>query len=131
MTNACLFAAIKLLARREYSCLALRRKLIEKKFSEEEIESAVQVCVEKKYVDDERFTAAYIRTKLRAKPVGPLYLLQYLHAQGISDEVFWRVWKGLEIDEGELVESAKKRYSKKYTDPLKLQQFLYSKGLKF
>ena len=136
MKENCLNYALKILARRECSEQMLKSKLIQKEYPTKEVEDTLSLCREKGYVNNKRFTASYIRSTLRTRHVGPFKLLQYLASKGISQELFWQVWKELNIDERDIAEKALEKklrtlsYKDEYEKQVKLQKCLGSKGFR-
>ncbi len=80
--------ALRLLSGRDHSIYELRLKL-QKKFSSypEEMEGVIQECIEKKYLDDERFAQEWIRFREEGSPRGTFLLKQELRKKGVSPEV--------------------------------------------
>jgi regulatory protein len=75
----------RLVARRYYSEKELRDKL--NQFSEEEIEEAISWAKEQRFIDDERFSRAFIHDALLFKPQGRRLILVSLSKKGIDDSL--------------------------------------------
>ena len=77
-------AALRILNYRFNSEAELRRKLRAKKFEKDEIDTAIARLHKEKWLDDERFAGAFVRTRVN-KRVGKLRIRRELHAAGVSD----------------------------------------------
>lgn len=78
-------AALRLLQYRFNSEAELRRKLRAKKFEAADIDEAIRRLHEEKWLDDERFAGAFVRTKAN-KRLGKRRILRELEAVGVSGE---------------------------------------------
>ena len=76
--------ALRLLTRREHSIVELRKKLMEKTDHPELIPEIIQELIQKKYLDDERFTESYSRM-LANKGYGLLRIKRALKEKGITE----------------------------------------------
>lgn len=88
MTDAerCYVAALRILGYRFNSETELRRKLARKKFEKEIIDATLVRLRAGKWLDDERFAGAYVRTRSR-KRIGAKRIALELRAAGVDDEV--------------------------------------------
>ena len=77
-------AALRILNYRFNSEAELRRKLRAKKFEKDDIEAAVARLHKEKWLDDERFAGAFVRTRAN-KRVGKLRIRRELQAAGVSE----------------------------------------------
>ena len=77
---------LKLLARREHTCVELQRKLKIKNFDDHQIEVVLKELMETKLQSDERFAEAYIRMRSN-KGFGPIRIQMELHQRGIHEDV--------------------------------------------
>jgi regulatory protein len=84
--DRCYTAALRILNYRFNSAAELRRKLAAKEFDEETIEATVARLRDEKWIDDERFAEAFVRTRMR-KRIGPLRIRRELMAAGVDDEI--------------------------------------------
>lgn len=89
--------AMHLLEAREYSSLTLSDKLQKDGYPDAVIEKVLVKFVEYRYLDDERFTKAFLRTYSRTKSMNELKRL--LHTKGISDECLERALAELQSDD--------------------------------
>ncbi len=88
--------ALAMLARRDYSRAGLRAKLLGKQYARDEVEDAVQQCVDWGYVDDRRYGRSRAEARLQRRPCGRADVLRDLRRQGltatmseaVADEVF-------------------------------------------
>lgn len=78
-------AALRILNYRFNSEGELRRKLRAKKFDAEAIDLAIQRLHKEKWLDDQRFAGAFVRTKA-SKRLGRRRILRELEAIGVSGE---------------------------------------------
>jgi regulatory protein len=76
-------AALRILNYRFNSEAELRRKLRGKKFEKDDIDAAIARLHREKWLDDERFAGAFVRTRAN-KRVGKLRIRRELHAAGVS-----------------------------------------------
>jgi regulatory protein len=81
----CYLAAMRILAYRFNSTSELRRKLLAKRFEEEVIDATMKRLGEEKWLDDERFAEAFVRTRAN-KRVGKLRILRELRAAGVESD---------------------------------------------
>ena len=79
----CYLAAMRILAHRFNSEVELRRKLQGKKFEAVDIDTTVARLRDEKWLDDERFAGAFVRTRSN-KRVGKLRILRELKAVGVE-----------------------------------------------
>ena len=124
--------SLDILSRREHSTLELKTKL--KKFNPapEDLRDVVARLKESKFLDDERFAAAYIRSKAESG-YGPNYISQYLAKKGIPSDKYDMY--SLEIDwEGKcLTQFNKKRRNKEtnFKEKEKILRFLAYRGFSY
>ena len=76
-------SALRILQYRFNSEHELRRKLAAKKFDDAEIDEAIERLRDEKWIDDERFAGAYVRTRA-AKRLGPARIKRELSAAGVD-----------------------------------------------
>lgn len=81
-----LSAALAYLAKREYSELELRRKLLGRGADEAVVATALNALKEKHYLDDARYAAAYVRDRREFRPCGVAVLKRELTAKGVAME---------------------------------------------
>jgi regulatory protein len=82
--KGCLGKALQLLERRDHSCLELSRKLKQRGYSADVIDTAIAACAEMNYLDDRRFCQGYTR-QLRRRGYGRMRIVQKLKERGIAD----------------------------------------------
>ena len=87
--NDCYLAALRILKYRFNSTAELRRKLRAKKFDRQTIESTLERLRTEKWLDDERFAAAYARTRA-LKSKGGLRIRHELMRAGVDDATISR-----------------------------------------
>lgn len=79
----CLNSALRLLARRDHSCLELSRKLQQRGFDKDQIQPTIDKCLLFNYLDDEKFAQLYT-LQLQRRGYGPRRIRQMLSAKGIA-----------------------------------------------
>ena len=79
--------AARSLARCEQCRASLERKLLQKEFDENTIKQALDFLESKKYLDDARYAASWIRSHCTYKPRGSIRLIRDLCAHGVSREI--------------------------------------------
>jgi len=85
----CYAAAMRILSYRFNSEGELRRKLEMKEFGRELIEATIDRLRDEKWLDDDRFAAAYVRTRVR-KGIGLLRVKRELIAAGVESDTIAR-----------------------------------------
>jgi regulatory protein len=86
----CYIAAMRILGYRFNSEGELRRKLQAKKFERSVIDPTIERLRGEKWIDDERFAGAFVRTRM-LKQVAKSRLQRELRGLGVSDEITNRV----------------------------------------
>jgi regulatory protein len=79
--------ALKLLARRELSVEGLRARLLDRNFSADDVQRAIDMLLENRSLDDGRVARAYARTAVTVKGRGRLRVQRELAAMGIARDV--------------------------------------------
>jgi len=79
--------ALNLLSARPYSTSALYRKLIQKKYSAADAESAIRRLVDNGLLDDAKYAEQYARSKILTTGTSRRRLQQDLYRKGIKGEV--------------------------------------------
>jgi len=82
--DPCYIAALRILNYRFNSEAELRRKLRAKKFEKEVIDAAVARLHREKWLDDDRFAGAFVRTRANRR-IGKRRIVRELQAAGVSD----------------------------------------------
>lgn len=80
-------SAISLLNYRMRSTAELRKRLAEKGYTADTIESVVQKLAEKKFLDDEVFAKAFINDKINSRLLGPVALHRELIPHKLDSEL--------------------------------------------
>jgi regulatory protein len=81
----CYTAALRILKYRFNSEVELRRKLQSKRFEKDDIDATMERLRNEKWLDDDRFAAAFVRT-LSNKLVGTQRIRRELRAAGVNSE---------------------------------------------
>jgi regulatory protein len=79
--------ALKLLARRELSVEGLRARLLDRNFSADDVQRAIDLLLENRSLDDGRVARAYARTAVTVKGRGRLRVQRELAEMGIAKDV--------------------------------------------
>src|ERR1043165_3146918 len=85
----CYVAALRILGYRFNSEAELRRKLRAKQFDDATIAETIERLREEKWLDDERFAPAYVRTRV-LKGIGRLRIRRELMGLGVGEDVAGR-----------------------------------------
>ncbi|MGH9423717.1 MAG: regulatory protein RecX [Thermoanaerobaculia bacterium] len=85
-TDRCYLSALRILNVRFNSEAELRRKLAAKQFDRDVIDGTLDRLRREKWLDDERFAAAFVRMRVR-KGTGRIRIRRELTAAGVSDEI--------------------------------------------
>ncbi len=80
--SAAVAQAVRLLSGREHSQFELRQKLTKKAYAPELIEAVLEDLHSRDYQSDNRFTAAFVRSRV-TRSQGPLKILAQLSQRGI------------------------------------------------
>ena len=83
--DPCYLAALRILKYRFNSEAELRRKLRAKQFEKEAIDAAIVRLHNEKWLDDQRFAGAFVRTKANRRH-GSRRILRELQQAGVSNE---------------------------------------------
>ena len=83
--DLCYLAAVRILKYRFNSETELRRKLRAKKFEKASIDVTIARLHEEKWLDDDRFAGAFVRTRAN-RHIGRARILRELHAAGVGSE---------------------------------------------
>lgn len=89
----CYVSALRILNYRFNSVVELRRKLRHKDFAAEVIDATLERLRTEKWLDDDRFAAAFVRTR-QNKRIGPRRIARELNAAGIEENVVKRAIEG-------------------------------------
>ena len=124
--------ALSWLARREYGCQELIRKLVQRGCAEEDATRIVAALAAEGSVSDERFIEALLHVR-RVRGYGPLYIRRELEEKGIARGMIER-W--LDAGSRDWVEDVKRVNKKKYgekqpgtlAERAKRTRFLQSRG---
>jgi regulatory protein len=131
--------ALKMLGRRELSVAQVRDRLKEREHSSADIDSAIEVLLETRALDDGRVARAYARTASNVKGRGRLRIQRELQEMGIAKDVIAEAIAEVfgDVDERALIDKAikkKLRFSSGPRKPLSFQersrlyQFLMRQG---
>lgn len=79
-------AAIRLLSRREHSAAELRKKLLAKEWSPEEVDELLPGLQQQGFQSDQRFAESYTRMRSN-KGYGPLRIDNELRERGVAESI--------------------------------------------
>ena len=106
-------AALRILGYRFNSEAELRRKLAAKRFDEAEIAETLARLREEKWLDDERFAGAYVRTRV-LKGIGRLRIRGELRNAGVADDAAERAIRENTEGEEERLRAAFEKLSRRF-----------------
>jgi regulatory protein len=115
----CYVAALRILGYRFNSEAELRRKLEAKRFDDAAIAETLARLREEKWLDDERFAGAYVRTRVR-KGIGRLRIKGELRNAGVSEEAAERALRENGDGEEERLRAAYEKLARRFSDPQKI-----------
>jgi len=79
--------ALNLLTARQYTARNLRRKLVQKGFSANDVDATIERLIANGLLDDARYAAAFARGKLLGPGASKRRIRQQLYQRGIPNEV--------------------------------------------
>jgi len=85
--SACYLAALRLLTGRDYTCLALQRKLLQRKFSSVDADTAISRLTSEGYLKDRRYAERFILAARESGCFVGYRLHQELRRRGVSPEL--------------------------------------------
>jgi regulatory protein len=124
--------ALNLLAARPYSTQSLRRKLVQKEYSSEEVSSTIDRLTDNGLLNDERYAEQYARSKILTTGASKRRLQQDLYRKGIKGDTattaIATVIEAEEIDPAEIIEKVAKKKLAQLGDlePLVIKRRLFS-----
>ncbi len=113
-------AAMRFLARRDYSTGELRSKLLAKDHDRELVDQVVKDFVERGYIDDERFAEQQAEI-LHRKEWGPFQIVKKLTKHGVPSDLANSVVDALGRKPG-WASTCRARLHSKFGDPTELDQ---------
>ncbi|MDR2038090.1 MAG: RecX family transcriptional regulator [Bacteroidales bacterium] len=120
--------AMQYSSRKEYNSHQMMKKIISWGCSEDDTKNIIEVLVEQKFIDDQRYTEAFVRDKLRLAKWGRVKISYMLKMQGIRDSIIRDSMTVIDQDEylqllkGELTKKSK---SIKAGNPIEIKGKLY------
>lgn len=96
----CLNTAIRMLTRRDHSATELARKLKQRQFEKDRIQTTLAKCRRLHYLDDEKFAANYI-LQLQRRGYGPRRIRQKLVEKGLERQLITRALEASGIEKKE------------------------------
>lgn len=85
------------------------------------------------YVNDEEFARRWVENRRMSRPISKLRLRQELKQKRIAEDIVSKVLANDEVDEVVIVKDMieRKRLTQKYTDTMKLKQYLARQGFRY
>ncbi len=131
-----LTVALNYLSSRPRSIFEVRTKLKDKGFEAAEIDKTVSRLIEASYLDDEKFAAILVESRLRFKNWGPAKIARDLDKKGIPTETIARLLSGSIVASNSAAREAARKWMKKnrLSSPLERKdterafRFLSSRG---
>ena len=125
-------SALASLSMREHSIKELTDKLTRKEYQPDSIEVVIKECLGFNYLNDQRFSEIYWRSRAR-KGFGPNKILMELKHKGIDYEMAQQASFQDELDFDEVVKRVyfkkfKQTAIKDFKDKAKRQNYLYQRG---
>lgn len=126
-------AAARSLGRCEQCRFSLEQKLCKKGFEADVIKAALDFLESKKYLDDERYAAFWIRNCCAFKPRGSLRLVRELCSRGVSRQIAIEAVKSYfeTVDENEMCAEALKGLRQKNKSEKKIIKSLADSGFSY
>ena len=130
--------AIQLLARREYSRAELARKLRQKEFESDAIDSCLDALVEQSLQSDTRFAESFIRSRI-ARGQGVIRIKGELRQRGVDQETLAAALVAVQEREAvDWFDIARDTLARRYSSPgdtpkerAKRERFLATRGFDF
>lgn len=139
MSTDCYLAAIKLLAKRDYSEYKLSHKLREKKFSKDEIAKTIQEVLDLNYLREDEYRKSRVQGLIR-KAYAPDYIIQKMAQEfcETNEEEIQEIMNEMKFNQRDqikyLVEKKTRGLSQRDYDQKtkeKVIRFLISKGHRY
>ena len=113
--------ALQLCSRREYCRKDICDRIVSWGCTPDKADELVNFLVEHKFVDERRYTEAYVKDKLRFNKWGRVKIAYMLRMQNIDKDMITDVFS--EIDEAEYCESLSNELRKKHKSGLRGNEF--------
>lgn len=121
-----------LLSKRDYSIHKIKTKTLEKGYSAEEVEDAINFFIDMKYLNDEKYAEIYIRNKKEFNGWGANRIRMELSMkEGVSNSIIDSIMPEFDFEEEKIKQYIKKYGITKPKDPKEYQKrmaFLARKG---
>ncbi len=125
--------ALNLIMRRPRSEWELRDYLKRKDYSTDVTDTILNKLSERGFVDDADFAKRWVESRRLLKSTSKRRLTQELRQKRVPDEIIQSTLENDETDESEVLREliARKRKQSKYSDDLKLMQYLVRQGYNY
>jgi len=128
--SRCLEQSYRFLRRRSHLQNELRRKLRQKKYLDHEIDAAIKILQEKKYLDDVIYIKQFIKDAVNIKKTGPLLILKKLLEKGAqrrhTEDILNDNYSECQQLKNAAFHAQKKRKALKDEDPPAIRQKLFA-----
>lgn len=101
-----LASSYRMLGRSDKTEYEIRTKLKDRKYDLETIDNVIGYLELQEYIDDKKFTANFIQSKMEYEKYGPQQIKQKLKLKGVNEEIIEFALE--EIDEESFIENAQK-----------------------
>lgn len=122
--EACNFA-LKLISVHPRTCFEIEKKLKDKEFSQEVINQTIKELKDQDYLNDQKYTQAWLEERIRNRPCGKALAWKKLREKGIDEEMVEKVLAEI-LTEKKEIELAKKLAQNKKAQ-LQTQKVHYKK----
>jgi regulatory protein len=136
--KAALNQAMKLCSRKEYSAKEMLDKLLEWELPEEKAAQIVKTLISDKFIDDQRYTRAFVNDKLKFSKWGKIKISYMLKQKGVASDIVKETLNDIdeqlyeEILLSELTKKAKSiKAESDYEFKGKLIQFAAGRGFEY
>lgn len=125
--------SLRFLSYRPRSAWEMESYLKRKKYDQMTIDKTMKFLEEKKFIDDQQFAKQWVENRLLLKQVSIRQLRQELTIKKVDREIIDSVIQDQNIDEVSVLVQLidKKRQQSKYSDDLKLMQYLSRRGYSY
>lgn len=130
--------ALRLLKLRDRSEFEIRRKMVEKKYPSEDIDTTIAFLTEKRFIDDERFVRNFVRLAVGSGKMGKQKMQFKLSRFGIAKDLIGKELQEISTDSeySRAMELANRWIEKKQSVPKekiyeRLGRFLLAKGFSY
>ena len=92
-------AALRMLMRRDYTAFELRKKLLDKEHTPEDIAAALESLAADRLLDDRRVAISFVRVASSLKGRGRLRIARELEVRGVAKDIIREALEALPADD--------------------------------